>query len=210
MSTLLLFNKPFQVLCQFSSPDERATLKKYIPIAKVYPAGRLDYDSEGLLLLTDNGGLQARIAHPDFKMKKTYWVQVEGQPSNAAIQALCDGVELNDGRTRPASVRRISMPDIWPRNPPIRQRVNDITQWLEIIITEGRNRQVRRMTAHVGHPTLRLIRAAIGDWRIDGIPVGHYREETINLPTPRKSPTKRTTNRTANRSRTHSRKAPHS
>lgn len=182
MAKLILFNKPFQVLCQFSSPDQRATLKDYIHLPNVYPAGRLDYDSEGLLLLTDSGSLQARIAHPDFKMKKTYWVQVEGQPTEDALQALRDGIKLKDGPTRPACVRMIPPPDIWPRTPPIRQRENDVTQWLEIIISEGRNRQVRRMTAHIGYPTLRLVRAAIGEWSLTNIAPGNYRELTVHMP----------------------------
>ena len=173
---LILFNKPFQVLSQFSTESGKATLKDYIGIPGVYPAGRLDYDSEGLLLLTDDGRLQQRIAHPHFETEKEYWVQVEGAPDTAALERLREGVMLKDGPTRPARVQVMSEPVLWPRDPPIRFRKNIPTTWLSLIISEGRNRQVRRMTAHIGHPTLRLVRWRIEEWTLDGIPVGAHRE----------------------------------
>lgn len=200
MADLILFNKPFQVLCQFTDDREgepRATLADYIRTPDVYPAGRLDYDSEGLLLLTGNGALQHRIASPERKMPKTYWVQVEGDIDENAIRTLCDGVRIRDGMTRPATVRRIPEPsELWPRTPPVRHRESIPTSWLEITLTEGRNRQVRRMTAAVGYPTLRLIRYRIGDWTLAGLRPGDHRTETIHLPRAeapkrRRSPTRR-------------------
>lgn len=181
MARLLLFNKPYQVMCQFTDREGRPTLADYIPIKDVYAAGRLDYDSEGLLLLTDDGRLQQRISDPRYKLPKTYWAQVERIPDEAALQRLRQGVKLKDGRTRPAKARLIPPPDIWPRNPPIRYRKSVPTAWLELIISEGRNRQVRRMTAAVGHPTLRLIRVAIGPWQLGDLHPGEYREESGGL-----------------------------
>jgi len=181
MPRTLIFNKPFNVLSQFTDKGnegaERQTLSDFIDVPGVYAAGRLDRDSEGLLVLTDDGRLQARIANPKHKMAKTYWVQVEGIPSDEALQALRDGVELKDGRTRPAQVRRLDAPPgLWPRNPPVRFRKTVPDCWLELTIREGRNRQVRRMTAAVGHPTLRLIRCRVGPWSLDGLQPGEWRD----------------------------------
>ena len=176
MSKLVLFNKPFNVLCQFTTDDDRATLKDYIDVSDVYAAGRLDYDSEGLLLLTDDGQLQHRISDPKYKQPKTYWVQVEGEISEEALKKLRRGVELKDGKTRPARAQKMSEPEnLWPRHPPIRERKNIPTSWLQLSITEGKNRQIRRMTAAVGFPTLRLIRYKIGRWSLDDIDSGQYK-----------------------------------
>ncbi|MDX1452420.1 MAG: pseudouridine synthase [Oleiphilaceae bacterium] len=184
MSRLLLFNKPFQVLSQFTDKEDRSTLADYIPLHGLYPAGRLDYDSEGLLLLTDDGPLQARIAEPRFKLTKSYWVQIEGNISPEALQQLAKGVELKDGRTRPAQVSSIPPPPVWERHPPIRERQAIPTSWINLSISEGRNRQVRRMTAAVGFPTLRLIRHQIGTWKLDNLAPGSYREIQVHLPKP--------------------------
>lgn len=170
---ILLFNKPYNVLCQFTDEQNRATLADYIKQKNIYAAGRLDRDSEGLLILTDDGRLQHKITDPKNKMEKTYWVQVEGEISKKAVTQLRKGIELKDGLTKPAKAKIISEPEnLWERNPPIRERKNIPTSWLQLSITEGRNRQVRRMTAAVGFPTLRLIRYSIGDWTIDGISIG--------------------------------------
>lgn len=182
MAKIYLFNKPYLVLSQFTPIEEKACLKDYIDIPGIYPAGRLDYDSEGLLLLTGDGAIQSRIAHPKFKLPKTYLVQVEGDITKDAIHQLQTGVRLNDGTTAPAKARIIEEPALWERNPPIRKRANQNTSWLELIITEGRNRQVRRMTAHIGFPTLRLVRIAIGPWSLDKLQPGTYRCEDIHLP----------------------------
>jgi len=176
---LVRFNKPFGVLSQFTdrgTPEARATLSDFIALPGVYPAGRLDRDSEGLLLLTDDGRLQARIADPRFKLAKTYLVQVEGDPAQADLEPLRQGVRLKDGMTLPAEALRIDPPDLWPRHPPIRARKSVPDCWLKITIREGRNRQVRRMTAAIGLPTLRLVRWSIGDWTVDGIGPGELAE----------------------------------
>ena len=179
MTKLLLFNKPFGVLSQFTDSDGHPGLKHHLTIPGFYPAGRLDRDSEGLLLLTDDGQLQARISSPKFKLPKTYWAQVEGEPSSDQLATLADGVTLKDGLTRPAQARLITEPDLWPRTPPVRFRKTVPTSWIELVINEGRNRQVRRMTAAVGLPTLRLVRVAIGPWSLAQLQPGEYRlEET--------------------------------
>ncbi|MFT6028889.1 MAG: 23S rRNA pseudouridine2457 synthase [Oleiphilaceae bacterium] len=182
MADLYLFNKPFNVLSQFTDSDDRSTLADYIKTPSIYPAGRLDYDSEGLLILTSDGELQARIADPKHKLPKTYWVQVEGQIDTVALTKLEKGVLLNDGPTRTAKAKLMNEPEPWPRNPPIRYRKDDITSWLELTITEGRNRQVRRMTAEVGFPTLRLIRYSIGSWSVKDLKQGSYIKLEVNLP----------------------------
>jgi 23S rRNA pseudouridine2457 synthase len=175
---LILFNKPYGVICQFSHAHGKPTLKDYIDIPNVYPAGRLDTDSEGLLLLTDDGALQHKIADPAHKLPKTYWAEVEGVATEDAVAPLRKGVDLGDFMTKPAIVRVLSAPpsadQLWPRTPPVRFRKNIPTSWLDIIITEGKNRQVRRMTAKVGLPTLRLVRMAIGPWRVDGLVPGKW------------------------------------
>ena len=180
MAKLLLFNKPYNVLSQFTDTDGRETLADYIDVKNVYAAGRLDKDSEGLLLLTDNGTLQNKISHPSNKFAKSYWIQVDGQITTAAIKNLCQGLILKDGLTKPAKVKKISEPiDLWPRKPPVRFRKTVPTSWLEIVIQEGRNRQVRRMTAAVGYPTLRLIRNRIGDWTLGSLKPGEYIELAV-------------------------------
>lgn len=188
MAHLILLNKPFNVLCQFTDKEGRATLADFVHQGEVYPAGRLDFDSEGLVLLTNDGQLQHRIASPRLKMPKTYWVQVDGDISDDALQQLERGVTLKDGPTRPARARRLESPDIWPRTPPVRYRANVPTSWIELTLTEGRNRQVRRMTAAVGFPTLRLIRRAIGDWSVDDLAPGETRQLTIHLPAAARPP----------------------
>ena len=180
MARLILFNKPYGVLPQFTdrgtAGSARATLSDYIDVPGVYPAGRLDLDSEGLMLLTDDGALQARIADPKYKMAKTYLVQVEGDVGEAALARLRQGLVLKDGLTRPAEAERIDDPALWPRDPPIRVRQSIPDCWIKLTIREGRNRQVRRMTAAVGHPTLRLVRWAIGEWTVEGLGLGEWRE----------------------------------
>lgn len=166
MNRLIAFCKPYGTLCQFRADGDTPTLAQYIDIPGIYAAGRLDKDSEGLLLLTNHGPLQHRISHPKQKMPKVYWVQVEGKPNDKALDQLRHGIQLKDGVTAPAEIKRLQEPNIWPRTPPIRYRANIPTSWLEITLKEGRNRQVRRMTAAVGHPTLRLIRYAIGPWNL--------------------------------------------
>lgn len=176
MSRLLLFNKPFQVLCQFTDESGRKTLADYISVTNIYAAGRLDYDSEGLVVLTDLGYLQYLITDPRHKLPKTYLVQVEGAPTASALEQLRRGVLLNDGMTQPARAELIEAPDIWPRTPPIRYRANIPTSWLRLTINEGRNRQVRRMTAAIGFPTLRLIRERVGPWPLESLQPGESRE----------------------------------
>ncbi|MFC4260398.1 pseudouridine synthase [Marinobacter lacisalsi] len=188
MAALILLNKPFQTLCQFSDDQGRATLGDYVDIPGVYPAGRLDYDSEGLVLLTSDGGLQHRIASPRQKMTKTYLVQVEGEISDEALERLRRGLDLKDGPTRPAAAQRIDPPALWPRHPPVRERANIPTSWLELKLTEGRNRQVRRMTAATGYPTLRLVRWRIGEWSVDGLAPGESRSLTVHLPARARAP----------------------
>ena len=173
---LILFNKPYGVLTQFTDSEGRSTLADYIPVADVYAAGRLDRDSEGLLLLTDDGMLQRRLSDPRFGKPKTYWVQVENRPDATALERLRRGITLDGKLTAPAQVRIIAEPDLWPRVPPIRVRKAIPTCWLEITLTEGRNRQVRRMTAAVGHPTLRLVRYSIGEYTIEGVQPGEWRQ----------------------------------
>ena len=183
MARLILFNKPYGMLSQFtdrSTDGARSTLSDAIHVPGVYPAGRLDRDSEGLLLLTDDGRLQARIADPKFKLPKTYLVQVEGEPDEASLATLKGGVRLKDGMTRPAEVERIAEPPLWPRDPPVRFRKSIPDSWIRLTIREGRNRQVRRMTAAVGYPTLRLVRWSIGEWTVEGLQPGCFREADIS------------------------------
>lgn len=183
MSRLILFNKPFGVLPQFTDKGTegsmRPTLSQYVDVPGVYPAGRLDMDSEGLMLLTDDGRLQAQISDPKFKMPKSYLVQVEGEVSDEALEALRNGVRLKDGMTLPADAERIADPELWPRDPPIRVRLSVPDSWLKLTIREGRNRQVRRMTAAVGFPTLRLVRWSVGDWKAEGLGQGQWREVSV-------------------------------
>ncbi len=190
MATLVLLNKPFRVLSQFTderqSGDPRDTLATYIQQKGIYAAGRLDYDSEGLLLLTDNGPLQQHIANPKFKLPKTYWVQVEGEENPEAIKQLCEGITLKDGKTKPAKVEAIPEPELWVRTPPVRFRQAIPTHWLSITITEGRNRQVRRMTAAVGLPTLRLVRMSIGEWHLAQLQPGQHLTPDVPAPAPKK------------------------
>lgn len=186
LSNIIIFNKPFRVLSQFTDEQERATLADFIVDQGFYAAGRLDYDSEGLLLLTNDGKVQQHIANPHYKMPKTYWVQVEGTPNQAQLKHLQSGIELKDGWTKPAKVNLLAEEQVqnslWPRNPPIRERQNIATSWLSLTISEGRNRQVRRMTAAVELPTLRLVRVAIGHWRLDNLQPGERRYDQLHLP----------------------------
>lgn len=183
LARLILLNKPYGVICQFSGDGSRPTLKDFLDVPGVYPAGRLDTDSEGLVVLTDDGRLQAAIADPRHKHEKVYWVQVEGTPTPAALEALRQGVPLRDGTTRPARVRLLAEPaGLWERVPPIRERRAIPTAWLELGLREGRNRQVRRMTAHVGFPTLRLVRTRVGPWSLEGLPPGSWREAPLPAP----------------------------
>lgn len=180
MAEVILFNKPYGVLCQFTSDAGRPCLKDYLPVPGVYPAGRLDTDSEGLLVLTGEGKLQARITQPGRKLAKTYWAQVEGVPLPEALQELSAGLDLGDFVSRPCKSRRIDEPaGLWPRDPPIRTRLHIPTAWIELVLEEGKNRQVRRMSAKIGHPTLRLIRSAIGPWGLDGLAPGQWRPAEV-------------------------------
>ncbi len=212
MSTIILLNKPFQVLCQFQDSEGRPTLKGLLPDQPgFYPAGRLDHDSEGLLLLTDDGALQHFISDPKHKQPKTYWAQVEGIPSKEKLASFARGLDLKDGKTKPAKCRPIAEPKgLWERTPAIRERKNIPTQWLEITLTEGRNRQVRRMTAAIGHPTLRLIRYSIGSWALDSLLPGEHRKEIahppINTPTTPRKPKKNSRNKRGGRP--HNRRRP--
>ena len=184
MSRIILFNKPYGVLSQFTSEDGHPGLRAFIPVLGVYAAGRLDVDSEGLLILTDDGALQHRLSHPKFGKAKTYYVQVEGEPDETNLECLREGVELGDFRTKPAKVRRIDEPEgLWPRDPPVRFRKHIPTSWLELTLSEGKNRQVRRMTAKAGYPTLRLIRWRIGEWSVADLLPGEWRQEEFSTST---------------------------
>ncbi|HUN23317.1 MAG TPA: pseudouridine synthase [Anaerolineales bacterium] len=181
MAKIILFNKPYLVLTQFTDPQGRTTLADYLPMPELVTAGRLDYDSEGLLVLTDDGRMVQRIIQPRYKMPKTYWVQVEGLPTPAALRQLEQGIQLNDGMTLPAKARLLeSPPTLWERTPPIRFRKSIPDTWIELTIREGRNRQVRRMTAAVGYPTLRLVRVQVGQWKLEGLKPGEWRELQVN------------------------------
>jgi 23S rRNA pseudouridine2457 synthase len=175
---VLLLNKPYGVVCQFSPHPTRPTLATWVDVPQVYPAGRLDWDSEGLVILTDDGPFQHCISHPTRKFAKRYWVQVEGIPSDLALGRLAQGVDLADGPTRPAKVSRLTEPSLWLRQPPIRARAAIPTCWLDLVLVEGRNRQVRRMTAAIGHPTLRLVRVEIGPWSVFGLAPGQWTESS--------------------------------
>ena len=198
MAKIILLNKPCNVLCQFTDKQGRATLADYISDSGLYAAGRLDYDSEGLVVLTDDGRLQHQISHPQHKLEKTYWAQVEGEPTDTELEALRNGITLSDGPCKPARVKLIPVPAVWPRTPPLRCRPAIPTSWLEIVISEGRNRQVRRMTADLGYPTLRLIRVQVGHWSIDGLDSGQSIKQTVHAASP-KSPSGRRTPRRRSR-----------
>jgi 23S rRNA pseudouridine2457 synthase len=205
MAKLILLNKPFGVLSQFTGGADEPTLASYVTIDSVYPAGRLDKDSEGLLLLTDDGRLQHQIAHPSSNKQKTYQVEIEGELSDESLGRLAKGVELKDGMTRPAKVKRIQCPPaLWQRDPPVNPRL--ATSWIELIISEGKNRQVRRMTAAVGNPTLRLIRTRIGPWQLDMLRPGELRELTINMPISSANTHRGRTDRNKTRGRTRTRR----
>ena len=188
MANIILFNKPFNVLSQFTDDDGRPTLANYMTAPGYRVAGRLDYDSEGLLILTDDGRLQQQIANPVHKNWKNYLVQVEGEPDTATVEQLATGVKLNDGMTHPAKARKVAQPVLWDRDPPIRVRKTVSDSWLELSIREGRNRQIRRMTANVGFPTLRLVRIAVGEWTIEGLQPGQYREMSVPMTIRRMKP----------------------
>ena len=188
MANIILFNKPFNVLSQFTDDDGRSTLANYMTAPGYRVAGRLDYDSEGLLILTDDGRLQQQIANPVYKNWKNYLVQVEGEPDTATVEQLATGVKLNDGMTRPAKARKVAQPVLWDRDPPIRVRKTVSDSWLELSIREGRNRQIRRMTANVGFPTLRLVRIAVGEWTLEGLQPGQYREMSVPMTIRRMKP----------------------
>jgi 23S rRNA pseudouridine2457 synthase len=179
MSRILLLNKPYGVLCQFTAEAGHRSLKEFVDVPRVYPAGRLDTDSEGLVVLTDDGALQAKVSDPRHHLDKEYWVQVEGQPGQDAIRGLQRGVTLRDGPTLPAGAERMAEPDLWPRDPPIRYRAAIPTAWLRLTLREGRNRQVRRMTAAVGLPCLRLVRWRVGEWSVEGLAPGAWREISL-------------------------------